>query len=246
MTWRHKWVRGRVWHPSCIPHLYTTFMHMCDVTHSCTCQRLVHMHDATHWICSTHKKTDRIQSHVLQNAVSIHTWHARIPRLCGVFIYIYTTLFCWTLCHCTFFIFLVPHPSANWCIYTQHRTGWIEPDGDESRRLASISLNFDIYVAVCCSVLQCVAVCCNMLRKTTCLHFFEFRYICCSVVQFVAVCCSVLQYAAQGNLPPFLRMSIYMLGCVAFCCIVLQCVAVCCNVLRKATCLHFFEFRYIC
>ena len=34
-------------------------------------------------------------------------------------------------------------------------------------------------VAVCCSVLQCVAVCCVA--------------VCCSVLQCVAMCCSVLQ-----------------------------------------------------
>jgi len=47
-------------------------------------------------------------------------------------------------------------------------------------------------------VLQCVAVCCSVLRQ---------RYLdtmCCSVLQCVAVCCSVLQ-------------------CVAVCCSVLQC-----------------------
>jgi len=36
----------------------------------------------------------------------------------------------------------------------------------------------DCGVAVCCSVLQCVAVCCSVL--------------CCSVLQCVVVCCSVL------------------------------------------------------
>jgi len=40
-------------------------------------------------------------------------------------------------------------------------------------------------VAVCCSVLQCVAV------------WFEVDLMCsCSVLQCVAVCCSVLQYVA--------------------------------------------------
>jgi len=57
-------------------------------------------------------------------------------------------------------------------------------------------------VAVYCSVLQHVAVCCSMLQcvaDTGQMHDIE------------AVCCSVLQ-------------------CVAMCCSVLRCVAVCCSV----------------
>jgi len=47
-------------------------------------------------------------------------------------------------------------------------------------------------VAVCCSVLQCVAFgCVNEL----CLD----RLVCCSVLQCVAVCCSVLQCVAFMN-----------------------------------------------
>jgi len=42
----------------------------------------------------------------------------------------------------------------------------------------------EIFVAVCCSVLQCVAVCCSVLQCVA---------VCCSVLQCVAVCCSVLQ-----------------------------------------------------
>jgi len=75
------------------------------------------------------------------------------------------------------------------------------------------------YVAVCCSVLQCVAepqrivqhsastatlACCRGASKSK--HPYN-------VLQCVAVCCSVLQ-------------------CVAVCCSVLQCVAVCC--IRRA------------
>ena len=54
-------------------------------------------------------------------------------------------------------------------------------------------------VAVCCSVLQCVAVCCSWCAVA----------VCCSVLQCVVVCCS---WCA-----------------VAVCCSVLQCVAVCCS-----------------
>jgi len=45
-------------------------------------------------------------------------------------------------------------------------------------------------VAVCCSVLQCVAVHCNNIQHT------DNRGPRCSVLQCVAVCCSVLQCVA--------------------------------------------------
>ena len=71
--------------------------------------------------------------------------------------------------------------------------------------------------AVCCSVLQCVAVAHNWrscerraLResaKVSRLVAEQCVAVCCSVLQCVAVCCSVLQ-------------------CVAVCCSALQCVAV--------------------
>jgi len=61
---------------------------------------------------------------------------------------------------------------------------------------------------LCCSVLQCVAVCCG----------------CCGVLCCVAVYCSVLQCDVVG---PSGGGGAY---CVAGCCRVLQCVAACCSV----------------
>jgi len=58
------------------------------------------------------------------------------------------------------------------------------------------------FVAVCCSVLQCVAVCIEQQSKCD--------VVCCSVLQCVAVCCGELRR-------------------VAVCCSVLQCVAVRCS-----------------
>jgi len=68
--------------------------------------------------------------------------------------------------------------------------------------------------AVCCSVLQCVAVCCSTCKNVP-LH----------QMQCVAVCCSVLQCLA---VPAITCHSIKcsVLQCVAVCCSVLQCVAV--------------------
>jgi len=75
---------------------------------------------------------------------------------------------------------------------------------------------------VCCSVLQCVAVCMEEFVDTPrsqvcaykCVGIVWIRKcvaVCCSVLQCVAVCGSVLQ-------------------CVAVCGSVWQCVAVCCSV----------------
>jgi len=55
-------------------------------------------------------------------------------------------------------------------------------------------------VAVCCRVLQCVTVCCSVLpRVAVCYRVFLCAAVCCSVLQCVAVCCSVLQCVAANN-----------------------------------------------
>ena len=83
---------------------------------------------------------------------------------------------------------------------------------------------------MCCSVLQCVTVCCSADKDPCVLTVFwarsaatercsmrrechQYIPVCCSVLQCVAVCYSVLQ-------------------CAAVCCSVLQCFAVCCRVLQ--------------
>jgi len=70
-------------------------------------------------------------------------------------------------------------------------------------------------VAVCCSVLQCVAVCWWMSQPSWMSHVTRCVAVCCVwYSRCVAVGCSVIQ-------------------CVAVCCSVLQCVAVCCSVLMN-------------
>ena len=71
-------------------------------------------------------------------------------------------------------------------------------------------------VAVCCSVLQCVAVCCSAstnvharmsLPHAMMSHLMHMRKcrvavcvaVCCSVLRCIAVCCSVLQCVAISN-----------------------------------------------
>jgi len=81
---------------------------------------------------------------------------------------------------------------------------------------------------VCCSVLQCVAVCCIVwLGSSRSLYVrsrIECDAVCFSVLQCVAVCCIVLLGSSRSL---YVRSRI-----VAVCCSVLQCVAVCCGVLQ--------------
>jgi len=52
--------------------------------------------------------------------------------------------------------------------------------------------------------------------------------VCCSVLQCVAVCCSVLQleYGLEGSNVSSMFQEVCVLQCVAVCCSVLQCLAV--------------------
>jgi len=68
---------------------------------------------------------------------------------------------------------------------------------------------------MCCSVLQCVAVCCNVQLRDA---------VWCSVLQCVAVCCHVLRVLQCR--------ARHVSQCIAVCCSVLQCVAVCCSLLQ--------------
>jgi len=65
------------------------------------------------------------------------------------------------------------------------------------------------YSAMCCSMVQCVAVCCNVTLGSNSTHTETFNSttfslpsdhvrvaVCCSMLQYVAVCCSALQYVA--------------------------------------------------
>jgi len=121
------------------------------------------------------------------------------------------------------------------------------------------------YVAVCCRVSQCVAVCCSGADSSSCSH----RDVCsmsvqrcvavcavfCGVLRCVAVCCSVLLCVAVKMIAHcvHLEMCKYeykrVLQCVAMCystvrislgqfvSILQGCAAMCCNILQcVATC----------
>jgi len=99
-------------------------------------------------------------------------------------------------------------------------------------------------------VLQCVAVCCSVLQYVAVSlvvsfdEFVSYPAVCCSVLQCVEVCCSVFQYIAV-HCSVLQRDSRCLLLClcrtfwcvwrvavyynVDVCCSVLQYVAVCCS-----------------
>ena len=115
------------------------------------------------------------------------------------------------------------------------------------RGLLRVSFVFVLqYVAVCCSVLQCVAVrggvsfvkICQKrpahmkrdLCKSVCVgRVSEGLLRVCRVCVCVAVCCSVLQ-CVRGPFESLSRACV--LQCIAVCCSALQCIAVCCSVLQ--------------
>ena len=84
-------------------------------------------------------------------------------------------------------------------------------------------LEFSQRCVVCCSVLQCVAVCC---KGSTALPFPTFLWCIYldRVVQCVAVCCSVFNCITFSALPV---VHIFR-SCGAVCCSILQCVQMCC------------------
>jgi len=85
------------------------------------------------------------------------------------------------------------------------------------------------YRYVCCSVLQCVTVCCILEFANFC--FFALprvrdRYVCCSVLQCVAACCT-LEFANFCFLcATACALQVCVLQRVAVPCSVLQCVVV--------------------
>ena len=104
---------------------------------------------------------------------------------------------------------------------------------------------------MCCSVLQCVAVCYSELKYAAVLSGDRPRalYVAvrCSVLQSVAECCRVLQCVAECcSVLQCVAACCSVLQCVAVCCSVLQCVAVCCRVLQCVAVLSRDRPRALC
>jgi len=114
---------------------------------------------------------------------------------------------------------------------------------------ASVSL----CVAVCCNVLQSVAVyegaSGRAISRMVLVRGEKYVHVCCSVLQYVAVCCNVLQCVAvccsvfRGVAAVWQCVAVYIGAriqgrreeqreCVAMCCRVLRGVVVCCRLLQ--------------
>jgi len=74
-------------------------------------------------------------------------------------------------------------------------------------------------VAVYCSVLQCVAVCCRLRERKVRAEELQCVAMCCSVSQCVAVCCRLRERKVKAEELQCVAM------CCSVCCSVLQCVA---------------------
>jgi len=99
--------------------------------------------------------------------------------------------------------------------------------------IVSREADFEVYVAVCCSLLQRV------------VGVLQCAVVCCVVLQCAAVHCSVLivlKECADVGL-----CLLCVLQCVAVCCSVLQRVAVCCSVLQRvAACCSVLQRTAVC
>ena len=106
---------------------------------------------------------------------------------------------------------------------------------------------------MCCSVLQCVAVCYMCIaiapgafgHVSLCRSVLQGIVVCCSVLQCVTACCSVLQRVAVCEegvaVVPGAAAHVY---CVAVCCSVWQNVAVCRSVSQHAVCGSVLRVRF--
>ena len=88
-------------------------------------------------------------------------------------------------------------------------------------------------VAVCCSVLHCVAVqrVCPVYESIC--GSYARSLVCCSMLQCVVVCFSVLQCVAVQRVCPILFVTRLLdLWCLEVCCSMSKFVTVCCSVLQ--------------
>ena len=79
-------------------------------------------------------------------------------------------------------------------------------------------------------LLQCVAVCCSVLQCVALL--LQYVAVRCSALQCVAICCTHQDFSCPSGTTSVKAPSV-LLQCVAACCSVLQGVVICCSVLHK-------------
>jgi len=90
--------------------------------------------------------------------------------------------------------------------------------------------------SVCCSALQFVVLCYNVLQShvnaVTRAHRFA-PVMWCSILQCVELCCSVLQHVLQYVVLQYVAVCCSMLQCVTVYCSMLQRIAACCSLLES-------------
>jgi len=216
------------------PNLTThaSVVYICDITHAAThCTTLYHT--ATHCNSFTNSNTNtrKYSYSQLQHVVALQRfffWRIFLQHIA---------------IHCNY----STNANANTCKHSnfkqfpglQHLFGEFscKPVCCTGAGISSVSSNCVVAdsagtVAVCCIVLQCVAVRCRVLQSFQSLSsqivlaLLQCVAVCCRVLQCVAVCCRVLQCVAESSKCVFADST----GAVVKCCSVLHCSALCCSV----------------
>jgi len=133
---------------------------------------------------------------------------------------------------CCSFVSSNGSPRDRWGLFRRRISAW------DALSLWSASPGVLQYFGVCCSVLQCVTVCCCSAWDALSLWSPCVLQCVTLFLKCVAVCYSVLQcaVAVPGKPSPYGQhhhVCCSVLQWVAVCCSVLQCVAVCCSVLLQ-------------
>ena len=198
----------------------THMSHFTQMRHVTQMSRVTHMSHVTHmseWVMSHTSNWSWWISHVTHIVLfvgvgmdeSCHT-HEEMSHVIHIFLFVMNES-CHTyegMSHVTQIVLSVMNESCH----THERWWWMS-----HVTFMSQSCLLHDESCLCCSVLQCVAVCFSVLFMKESCHIHEWvmssAWWVMSMLQCGAVCCIVLR-------------------CVAVCCIVLQCVAVCCIVLQ--------------
>jgi len=120
------------------------------------------------------------------------------------------------------------------CLHTRiDADSWRTYFAAQAHRFETVCCSVLQCVAVCGSVMQCFTVCCNVLQSVAvCGSVLQCVTVCCSVLQRVAVCCSLLQYVVSCV-------------CVTVCCSVLQCIVICCGVSKYVADVDVWHSYYV-
>jgi len=131
---------------------------------------------------------------------------------------------CNTLQHTATHCNILQHTETH--TLTALKTLFVNHTVDKEARYSYVPPGILMYVAVCCSMLQCNAACWSVLKEA------QYSYVPPGILMCDAVCCSVMQrvavYWRRHGTPMFLPVSWCMLQCIA---VALQCMVVCCSVL---------------